>query len=1830
MNAALPTPLIEPYDPRTLLPQISEARILAHAKYLSEDIGYRTVGTYEHALADEWMLREAEAVKELCEKVVRQEGSKAGKKRNLECEVWRQQGSGSHRFDMMSKRLYKTYVNLTNIVVRISDGTPKGKEHALLVNAHLDSTLPSPGAADDALSVGVMLECMRVLVETPGWEPSHAIVFLFNHAEESLQDGSQMYSTQHPTASTVRAAINLEAAGTTGRELLFQATSEEMIQAYSQVPRPFGTVLANEIFSSGVLLSDTDFRQFEEYLNVTGLDMAVVGNSYLYHMRKDLVENIQAGVAQHMGENSLSLIRTLSSPSSPLPKLTNGYTHPETVFFAHSGVFFMYSFKVARILYAVTFAASVYGAIVASGDSLGDLFNALRALGYAAGGTILVPNVVAASMQYGLAKGMSWFSSEYSTLLLFGPPALLGAISSQLLLPRGSAPHEKPMLHAILLTQSFLALVFQVVLNLGSGVMFFLSAAWIGLTLLINGAISSHGKELPLWVYAFGQIMPLLTNVQVMMPTLEVFVPLTGRLGAHVPADNVIATIVSFMSAQALPLVLPFIHRFADRTGPQGDASKTKTNTKKVASNGGALVKTLTRLLVGVTALSMGIFAIRNPFDEMHQKRVFVLHLENITSQEQHLHIAAADAAPGFEDLVRSMAKTFAVGEESLSLELMHDHNPDWAPLYPFSAFLTPYKVDLAIDPQYVSPWASGNQFTVQAVNDVVNLAEGTRSLTLKIYHPGVIWTVVAFDAHVLRWTLDGNPPDEYARHHIKEASFYGIDTWSVDLVIKIPTAASLSSSSSSSSPYYPPPREDGTLKVDFIGIQEKGMWPGKKSVKAQGGAAMVLFEELDGWLEKETGGRVDATLLGSSMPTFAPDGLSAEASWYYEGNCEHEHSLKNKERTTRLGHNLAITSLPGRMVQLHRKTVSNEQLLRCQCSTGRNLVVGLDGTTNKFNEKHTNVVALYRLLEKLTSKQLTWYNSGIGTFANTSWSILASLGKGFTQALDSVLAFGMQENILRAYEWLSDNYQDGDRIFIFGFSRGAYQARALSAMIDKAGLLPRGNTEQILYAYEHYKSVVDVPITGNPQSATPPSNGLCSHFKTTFSRQDVRVHFVGVWDSVSSIGLKLRRFPGVEDGMGHVCVFRHALALDECRVKFQPAFANGDTSPSGTNYKEVWFSGVHLDVGGKNSLDLNEIDYGPALRWMLYEAVHSGLLVKRHGTPWSEVIPPKPSLPLLTWGLVEALPLPRPTYKKAGESTMKPHMFSPRLIQPQQSIHESVFVNILEEGSEYIPLALLPHGKTWSNEFWKDLPSKDYDGPRDPRLLEELSKHGVSMEFDPYLLSKRTLNALRQVTGGSTIAGSRRSGYSAGAVDVEQKTQSSVTVRVALSDEKGKYRENETIYMVPYEGETPGSVLNRLTTLSTSDSGMRALSEVPGATDKLLSALQTEQRQQKPRIPVITVLLRIIQQCPPPKVPLRRSDGLHELEKILERNPSTKGAYLTDLRKVISLCVDPLIAGPIDSYDTSILQVALVGDQEIFISSASKWSTLPLTSQIPNEGKRVGNVSCVALSPKLDDLHGEASKIAFATRSPPKIMIWDRVFEELLGEGTLPDEEEITSLAFSPGAHDVIIFSGSKYTSSNEGNLRVWRLEAGKLVTMTSHRVTSPVTTVSPVRPTGDSILALLKDGSGTIMDWHWRLDIATSRPLKGLAKGSITTAAFSSNGKYVAVAGVDNLVRVLAVTTGMEVMQPRAGHNDRVSALVFSPDGAMLASGSEDRQIILWDSLTGDPTGVLDALQSVKSVAFSSDGGRIVSGLNDGTINVWDIGVWLMTGPKTAEFSK
>ncbi|KAJ7597220.1 hypothetical protein C8J56DRAFT_919522 [Mycena floridula] len=797
-QGALPTPLSDLIDPVTLRPQISEAAILNTSKHLSEGIGYRTVGTQEHALADYWVW---EQVQELCKNA----------RDGLQCEVWRQQASGAHRFDIMKTRIYKSYTDLTNIIVRVSNGT-EGQEHAVLVNSHLDSTLPSPGAADDALSVGVMLDCIRVLTQTPEWSPQHAIIFLFNNAEESLQDASHLFSTQHPLAASVRAVINLEAAGTTGREVLFQATSEQMIQAYSKVPHPFGTIFASDIFRANVIQSDTDFSQFQRYLNITGLDMAVIGNGFLYHMRKDLVENIQQGVAQNMGENTLALLLHMTSSASPLPSLTQGYTTPTTVFFSLFTSFFVYSFTTAKIIYGGMFLATVLIMKVSMRElALGVSANIL---GFT--GALIFPNIVALIMTQVLGKGMSWFSGEILPVILYGPPAILGALSAQLLF---SPLPESAAYSSMLFLQTLLALIVQLC-GIGSAALLFVTGIPLFVALVLNRLMSPMGG-VALWSYALGLTFNLLTGTLIGFPILEVFVPLMGRVGQEAPADNAIASIVSALGSLLFPLVIPFAHRF-----------------RRAALKRGIFALTV------LVALEIAIFAQMSVFDADHQRRVFVFRLENITSKEHNLHIAYADAAPGFDLILNQIPAAFGENGQKLEAENMSDYNPNYEPLYPFSRVISGYQMPLAVDAAYISP--SSTKFSVVAVQDAVDLSHGTRKITLDISHPGLIWTVLAFDAHVLEWSLDNNPPDVHTRHHIKEASFFGSDLYSISMTIKV-------------DPKQP------SLFINFMGIREDMMWPAKKSLfGTKEGRALTLFSEMDAWFEQQTKGSLDVTFMGA------------------------------------------------------------------------------------------------------------------------------------------------------------------------------------------------------------------------------------------------------------------------------------------------------------------------------------------------------------------------------------------------------------------------------------------------------------------------------------------------------------------------------------------------------------------------------------------------------------------------------------------------------------------------------------------------------------------------------------------------------------------------------------------------------------------------------------------------------------------------------------------------------------------------------------------------------------------------------------------------------
>ena len=202
---------------------------------------------------------------------------------DVQIEVSVQQTSGNYFLAFLGG-LTHIYHNVTNVVVKLSGRG--SSEHAVMVNAHYDSAIGAPAASDDAVSCATMLEVLRCLSSPSSHPFKHAVIFLFNGAEETILQASHGFITQHPWAKQIRAFINLESAGAGGKELLFQTGPSHpwLAKAYAKVaPYPHGSVFAQELFQSGIIPSDTDFRIFRDYGHIPGIDMAYFVNGYVYH-----------------------------------------------------------------------------------------------------------------------------------------------------------------------------------------------------------------------------------------------------------------------------------------------------------------------------------------------------------------------------------------------------------------------------------------------------------------------------------------------------------------------------------------------------------------------------------------------------------------------------------------------------------------------------------------------------------------------------------------------------------------------------------------------------------------------------------------------------------------------------------------------------------------------------------------------------------------------------------------------------------------------------------------------------------------------------------------------------------------------------------------------------------------------------------------------------------------------------------------------------------------------------------------------------------------------------------------------------------------------------------------------------------------------------------------------------------------------------------------------------------------------------------------------------------------------------------------------------------
>jgi uncharacterized protein (DUF2235 family) len=310
--------------------------------------------------------------------------------------------------------------------------------------------------------------------------------------------------------------------------------------------------------------------------------------------------------------------------------------------------------------------------------------------------------------------------------------------------------------------------------------------------------------------------------------------------------------------------------------------------------------------------------------------------------------------------------------------------------------------------------------------------------------------------------------------------------------------------------------------------------------------------------------------------------------------------------------------------------------------------------------------------------------------------------GPGFTTKASAKLAelaglafgYGLNADIGDSYIFVCRYFEPGDRLYLFGFSRGAYTARAVASLLYRYGLIPPDNDRLVPYAVRMMWAIRDAqkrPQGPEREALMDEYFGLAREFKATFSRE-CKPHFVGVWDTVSSVGWVSHplALPDTANNPD-IAVGRHAVAIDESRAFFRTNLWRplADPAKSGPkDMKQIWFPGVHCDVGG----GYPEAESGLAkiaLKWMIDEARQNGLMLDDArvslmlGAAGGGYAPPNPDACLhdsMTkwWRPVEYIPKP---HWENGKTTWRANHFRHRTWPAAPQVHEAAY---LRDGGRY------------------------------------------------------------------------------------------------------------------------------------------------------------------------------------------------------------------------------------------------------------------------------------------------------------------------------------------------------------------------------------------------------------------------------------------------------------------------------------------------------------------------------------------------------------------
>ncbi len=273
-----------------------------------------------------------------------------------------------------------------------------------------------------------------------------------------------------------------------------------------------------------------------------------------------------------------------------------------------------------------------------------------------------------------------------------------------------------------------------------------------------------------------------------------------------------------------------------------------------------------------------------------------------------------------------------------------------------------------------------------------------------------------------------------------------------------------------------------------------------------------------------------------------------------------------------------------------------------------KRIIICSDGTWNKPNNiengflVRSNVQKIFEVIAKSDGhiKQIKHYDNGV-----------ASIGSAFTRAINGAIGIGLEENIINAYKFIIWNYEPGDELYLFGFSRGAYTVRSLAGLIRRCGILKNQDLCLIEEAYSIYRDRSKESNVGEPKSV---------NFIAQNSYPNPEIKFLGVWDTVGALGIphtsfrmrNRKRYKFHDLTLSSTIKHAYqAMAIDERRGLFDVNLWKQSKRAIDENIhqhvEQRWFAGVHCEVGGGyHEEQLSDLP----LLWMIHNAQHSGLFI--------------------------------------------------------------------------------------------------------------------------------------------------------------------------------------------------------------------------------------------------------------------------------------------------------------------------------------------------------------------------------------------------------------------------------------------------------------------------------------------------------------------------------------------------------------------------------------------------------------------------------------------